>query len=160
MSDFDDDLKKIDEALDQYEKEHIGLPERQQYNAPEVLYMNIADLRKKTPEYLAESSLELARYTLEVERKINKEKAWERWAKLKSDEYTAKFLEDVPQGYGWNERILIARNKPDVCKRLNGFIREIEMKLSRLYNVPKHIEVISKCIDNLRFIALKREKSE
>lgn len=160
MSDIRAQLEEIDNFLDKYENEHIGLPNRKQSKAPKYLEASIEDLRKKTPEELAEAALELSLYALEVDRKISLERARERWAKIKLDELTAHFLKDIPSRYGWNERTLIARNDPEPCKALNMILKEIEMKLARLYNIPKHIEIISKCIDNLRFIALKREKSD
>lgn len=160
MANFDDEMKIIEEALNKYEEEQVGLPKLEQTAAPAYLSMPLDDLRKKTPEELSEATIEIARYSLFIERSINRQKAWERWAKLKSDEYTAHYLGDVPDRYGFNERVLIARNNPEPCKILNKFIREIEMKLSRLYNVPKHISIIADAINNLKYIALKREKND
>lgn len=157
---LEDKVKELEEILDKYEKDKAGLPNRKQLQAPKYLYMAIDELRKKTPDELAEAAYELSLYSFELDRLINAEKAKERWAKARLDEFTADYLEDVPSGYGWNERMLIARHKPEPCKLLNQFIRDVEMKLSRLYGIPKHIEIISKCIDNLRFIAFKREKGE
>lgn len=160
MSALEDKVKELEETLDKYETEKAGLPNRKQLQAPKYLYMSIDELRKKTPDELAEAAYELSLYSFELDRLINAEKARERWAKAKLDEFTALYLEDVGSGYGWNERILIAKHKPEACQLLNSFIRDVEMKLSRLYGIPKHIEIISKCIDNLRFIAFKREKGE
>lgn len=160
MPTLEDRVKEIEDTLDKFEAEKAGLPNRKQLEAPKYLFMPIAELRKKTPDELAEAAYELSLYSLELDRLINAEEAKKRWAKAKSDEFTAENLEKVGSGYGWNERILIARHNSEPCKILNNFIRDTEMKLSRLYNIPKHIEIISKCIDSLRFIAFKREKGD
>src|SRR6476661_7122701 len=125
-------VKEIEEGLELYE-EQMGIPKRQVVAPPQCLSMSLEDLRKKTPEDLVEYSLELMRYAGSIDRLIGQNNAWKRWILSKLDEYTSDNIPNISGSYGFNERILMARNGPDICKKLNSFLREIEMRLSRLY---------------------------
>ncbi len=152
-----DFTKEIDKALDAYEKQQ-GIPIWERMDAPEYLSMNIDVLRKKTADELAEATYALNQYAFNLQRVINKNKAWQRWAISKLDELEAYYLQDVPDRYGFNERPKIARHQPELCKKINEFLRTIDMRLNRLYDFPSQIKAISDSIRELRFAAIRRDK--
>lgn len=159
-SDFRIDQKvreEIEEALVEFEKQ-CGMPPLTKVEAPAYITMNLEDLRRKTPEELAEAQFLLAQYGLYVQRELNRQKAWERWGKAKSDELAAHFIPNIGQGFGYNERELMARNNHELCKTLNAFLRKVRMQIDIMYDVPNHIKFISDSIREIRFSALKREK--
>jgi hypothetical protein len=149
------DMKEIDDFLDQYEQS-VGLPTLKPVEAPECLSMSLEELRKKSPDELSEYAFLIGQYQLYIQRQINKNKAWFRWYKAKSDEYAAYYLKDA-SGYG-QEKILQARNGPEICQKLNAFGRKIEMQLERLAFVPQNLESMANNIRDLKFSALRREK--
>jgi len=160
MASLDETQAKLELELDKYEEEQLGLPVLKDHQKPKYLYMSIEELRKVPHQELAEASFELNRYSFYIERVIGKNKAWEKWAKAKLDELMVENLEKVPNRYGYNERPMIAKHGSDACKKLNSFIRELEMKLARLYNVPKHVNIISDSINNIRYSMMHRDKND
>ena len=152
-------VQKIDEALDQFENDLAGLPKWTKQEAPKYLYVNIDELRKKTPDELSEAVVILNQYALNVQRLTNKLRAWERYCYSLLDTYEARHIPDIPPGYGFNERAKMARNNPEVCKRLNEFLRKTKMQLDRLDGVPNQVKIIADSIREMKFVALRREKS-
>ncbi|TXT66093.1 MAG: hypothetical protein BAJALOKI3v1_50093 [Promethearchaeota archaeon] len=153
----EDYIKNIEESLLKYEKDTLGLSYIK-FEAPECLMMKISELRNKTPEILAEYSLELHRYALYIQQTVNKNKSWERWAKSKLNEVAAYYLVEIDSHYGFNERELIAKNNNDHARKLNKFLRNIQMRIDRLYNLSNNISAIADSIKDLRFAATNREK--
>lgn len=150
--------KTIDEALDKFEYEIAGLHRLDTMKAPEYLYMSIDVLRKKSPEELAEAFILINQYSLYIQRIINRNKAWERWAKSKLEEVACFYLPEVDMRFGSYERMQIAKNSPQICKRLNSFIRNVSMQSERLHDVPNNIKLIADSIRELKFIAMRKEK--
>jgi len=151
--------EEINKSLDEYEKQ-LKLPQfSSEIEAPKYLTMNLEDLRKKSPEELAEASYLLAQYGFFIARSINRLRVWKRWGEGKLDAATAFNFEKIPNT-GWSERVLIARNGSDYCKRLNDFLFHVGSRLDRLYNIPEFIKQINDSLRDIRFIALRREKEE
>lgn len=151
-------VEEINNFLDSFEQQH-GFAPLKNAEKPKCLFASIEDLRKKTPDELLEYTYQINEYSFYIQRIINKNKALQRWAKVKLDEMTAHYLPDVGNNYGFNERVIIARNSPDICKKLNVFLCKIEMELDRLYSCPDNIRVMSDTIKEFKFAALKREKN-
>lgn len=149
--------EKITELIEKYEKESVGMEKIAIIPLPEYATMNVSRFRKMSPEELAEASFALSQYTLNLQRIINSHHSWITWAKSKLDEVSAIELEKIDGPYGWNERMLIARTKPAICKEINKFMREIQMKLDRLQYLPKELGRMSEIITNMSFIAKRRE---
>lgn len=148
---------EINGLLEKFESEN-GIPSYKQLQSPIWLEIPLDELKKKTPQELTEASIELHRFALSIERLIGKHRAWIKWAKSKLDEYQASNLEKMGTGYGWNERMLIARTKTEECKKLNQFIRTNEMKLERLYQTPQNVRMLSDCIKDLKWVNIHKEK--
>lgn len=151
-------IDEIEATIEKYEKEVLGLDKYERMDEPSYLRMHIDELRKKSPEELAEATIQLSRFSMNIQRRINRERSWLKWAKLKLDEFAAHDLPNVSTSYGWGGSLLLAKNASQQCKQLNGFIREIEMKIERLYDLPKHIDVIASAIKDYRFVNMRREK--
>lgn len=158
MMNFDADpafTKEIDEALIKFEAS-LGLPPPDSQNIPkDCLFMPLDELRKKNIVELAEFSYLITQHSLNIQRLINKYKSWERWTKAKLDEVTASYIPEVGEGYGFNERILMARHTPELCKKLNSFLRKVQMHLDRLYGIPDHIKMMAENIRDLRYAMQK-----
>jgi hypothetical protein len=155
---LDDDYRsEIDKVLDEFEKQ-AGLPEFKKIECPAYLTMALEDLRKKSPDQLSEAVFEIAQYSLYIQRLINRNKAWQRWALSRIDEIAASELPNIGTNYGFNERVLIAKNSPELCKRINAFLRKTEMQLNRLYGVPDNIKFMADCIRDMKFAAIRKEK--
>jgi hypothetical protein len=148
---------EIDQALDEYERQK-GLPEFKKLDAPNYIYMNLNDLRKKTPEELSEAVIEIHQYQMYLQRLINRERAWERFCKNKIEEIAATEVQKIDNRFSGYERMQIARNSPEVCRKLNSFLREISMKLDRLDKVPDNLKLIADSIRDLKFEAIRKEK--
>ena len=148
---------EIEEALNKFE-DSIGLPRLQKIEAPTYLNMNVGELRKKSVIELSEASIELNRYSFYIQRIINKNKGWERWAKSRSDEVTAILIPKLPQYYGFNERELIARTRHPLSQKINKFLTQIRLELDRLYDVPNQIKIISDSIKDLKFATMREDK--
>jgi hypothetical protein len=148
---------EIEKALVEFEKQ-AGLPGLQPMEAPACLSMSLQELRKLSPEQLAEASFEIGQYAWYIQRLINKNKSWERWAKSRLGEIAASLLPQIGGHYGFNEREQISKNTHPLCRELNAFMRKIGMEIDRLYNVPNDIRVIGESIRDLRFSAMRREK--
>jgi hypothetical protein len=151
-------IKEIEDILDNYESK-LGLPAQQKMNAPAYLTMSLAELRKKSPDELAEAVFEINQYSLFIQREINKNRAWLAWSKSKLNELAAGYLPEVGGHYGFNERELIAKNSPPMCKRLNAFTRKINMELERMYGVPDQIRAMADSINDMKYAAIRREKN-
>lgn len=149
----------IEKALEEYEAQ-MGIELIKAMKEPECLNMALEQLRKKDSLQLAEYGLELNRYALYIQRTLNKLKAWEKWGYSKLQEAAADNIEKIPTGYGYNERELIAKNKPEVCQKLNKFLREIRLKIDRLQDTPKHVTAIADSMKDFKFAAMRYEKSE
>ncbi len=155
---LDEDVAKVESVLDAFESEEASFPSFRKVEYPECLGLSIDELRKRSPEELACYAYEIGQYCLYLQRLMNRNRALEKWAKAKLDELTARYLLDIGQGFGFNERMLMARHNPPACQRLNTFLRKKTMELERLSYIPDQIRIIADSIRDLRFIALKREK--
>ncbi len=161
MIEFSEDLeitKEIDDALDQFEQDLAGLPKWQKTEIPNYFYMDVTDLAKKTPEELSEAVFRLNQHALNVQRLINKLKAWDRWCVSKLDELEAKYIMDIPTTYGYNERPKLARNTPENCKKINRYLRKTRMEMDRIWGMPEAMRYMAQNINDLKFAALRREK--
>jgi len=144
--------------MDRFEQEIAGLSKWGRKDIPEYLDMPIEQLRKKTPDELSEAVFLLNQYALNIQRLINRNKAWERCLRSRLDELEAWHLEKVPDRYGYNERPKMARFKPEQCQKLNKFLRRIQMQSDVLYDIPNQVRSVAESIRELKFIALRREK--
>lgn len=156
-----DPLRKdeIEEAIKEYERQKAGLPDLADLKAPVYLSMALEDIRKKSPTELSEAIFELCQYALSLQRLINKNKSWERWGRSKLDELATGYLDEVPTKYGSYERTMIAKNKPELCKALNQFIRKINMECERLNGIPEYVMKLADSIKDMKYTAIMREKS-
>lgn len=150
--------EEIEKALEAFEAQ-LGLPKPQEMSAPRYLTMSVVELRAKSPEELSEAVFEINQYSLYIQRIINRNRGWERWAKSKLNEVAASYLPKVSGHYGFNERELICKNTPSLCKHLNAFLRKVGMELDRLYDLPNQLKNMADTIRELKFIALRREKN-
>lgn len=121
--------------------------------------MKVSDLRKVGPHILAEFAFEITQYSLYIQRCVNREHSWLTWAKSKLDEYSANELANTDPQYGWNGRLLIAKNKPELCRVINTFISGVQMKIDRLQYIPKELDRMSEIIMRISFLAQKKESS-
>ncbi len=151
-------IEDINNGLDEYDNQMAGLPKWSKIDAPSYLTMDLDQLRKKSPDELSEALIQLGQYALNVQRLINRNRSWERWGKAKLDQLTAHYLPEVGSNFGFNERILLARNNPEYCKRINAFLVKVQMRLDDLDQLPYHIKLISDSIKDLKFLAIRREK--
>lgn len=150
--------EQIDKVLDQFETEKASLPEWKVYMRPSILDMHIDEIRKKTPQELAEASFEIRRYVLNIKRLQNRLSAWKQWGNAKLEEIAASNLINISPEYGWNGRMLLARNSGENCKLMNQFIRKISMELESLNHIPENIEMIAKSVESMRFVNYKKEQ--
>lgn len=158
MDDLPFDVEEIDDVLDKYEQEKAGLPPLTKMQGPEYLNIPLEQLRKKTLQELSEATVLLSQYRLYLQRRINRNKAWEKWIINKLDELTAYHLQQISSDYGFNERPIIARNSPEICKKLNSYLREIRMEMERLYDTPQNIGFLIEAIRDMKFMAMRRDK--
>lgn len=156
---FADEVARVEVAMQAYEQQKAGLPPLCDMKAPEYLTMKVEDIRKKSPEDLSEAMFQLSQYGFYVQRIINMNRGWERWAKAKIDEAAAATLENLSPNLGYNERELIARHNSPVCKRINQFLRQVRLESDRLYDVPKHISDMVNTIRDIKFAIIRRDKS-
>ena len=151
-------VAEIDATLDKFEQESAGLPRWVTMEAPKYLYMNVADLGKKSPEELSEAVFSLNQYAMNVQRLINKLRSWDRWSVAQLDQLEAYYIEHVSTQYGYNERPKMARHNPEPCKKINEFLRKIRMQMDRLYDIPNQVKMMSESIRDIKFANMRREK--
>jgi len=149
-------IDKINKNLDQYEHEICMLPQVQP-ETPKALNYTLEEIKKKDTETLAELGYDLAKYGFFIQQKINRQKAWQKWCYSKLNEVAAVEIEKLDTRLGYNERELIAKNKPEICKTLNAYIRKISMNIEVLHNTPIHIKNISDAIRDIRFTRGKHD---
>jgi len=150
--------KEIDAALDRFEGE-LGIPKNQKVEPPKYIYMTLNEIQKTSPQELSEASFLIGQYSMYIQRCINKNRAWERWAKLKIDELAAMNLPNIDRYYGSFERMQLAKNTSPLCKKVNSLWRTVSMRLERLYGIPDNLKVISDSIKEIRFMQLRKEKN-
>ena len=155
----DNARQEIESALNKFEKEKAGLPPLSDSEAPKWMNMSVSEIKKKTPDQLNEAQYELLQYAIYIQRLINRNKSWERWAKSKLDEITSLMIPKVGEGYGFNERMLMAKNSPDPCKKLNAFLRKIQMENDRLWGIPDYIKLMSNTIKDIKISNMHYERS-
>lgn len=128
------------------------------YKAPACMSMPITELRRKTPEDLIEYALEIQRYSLYIQRLLNRERSWMKWCLSKRDELAASNLAELEIGHGWEERMVRAKNGTDACVAVNAFLRKVTMRSEALAGIPDELSKIASIINDMRFVAMKREK--
>ena len=74
-------------------------------------------------------------------------------------EFTAHYLPEVDKGYGFNQQELIAKTKPEVCQNLNQFLREVRLKLDRLWDLPSQVKIMADCIKDIKWSNYNKEKN-
>jgi len=156
---FEKNKNIVEEYIKKYEEKNLGFPNLDQFKLPEHLVRPISELRKKSIEELTESIICLHQYSLFIQKSLNEEKAWKTWALSKIDEVAGEQIQQIGNGYGWSERMLIAKTQHPLCKELNKFLREINMKIDRMYGVPNEIDKIADSINNLRFEKIRQLKN-
>ena len=154
-----DHRKVLDKKLEEFETLH-SLNVKTVNQVPKYLDMQPEQVAKLTIDELTEASLALTQYAIHVQRVINKNKSWERWALSKLDDISGSVLPDIGTFYGFNERMLIAKTQPELCQRLNELIREVRMYNDRLYGMPDLICRMADNIKEIKFANLRREKNE
>lgn len=150
--------KKIEELLEEYQKQ-IRMPQMAKIEPPDCITISLDDLRKKTMEELDEYVFALAQYSFYIQRVINKQNAWRKYLYMKLDEAASDYLPEIDSRHWGQEKMLIAKNRPEICKKLQAFLRQISMELELLNDVPNQIKFISDSIRDIRFSILRREKS-
>jgi len=153
---IDESKLLVEQALEEFELQ-IGAMFAETIPEPVCLYMSLEQLRKKSPDELAEYTLELHRYGLYLHRIINKLKAWDRWGTSVLKEAMALEIPKL-QGYSWSERETLLNNSSEACRNINKFLREVRLKVDRLTGVPEHIKMIAESMRDMKFLALNREK--
>lgn len=151
-------VNDIDSELDKFEQEIAGLPIWKKVVAPEYLSITVDELRRKDPEQLNEALFVLNQYALNIQRLINRLRAWERWTYSSLDALEAFYISETDQYLGWQARSKQARNNPERCKKIGEFQRKIKMQLDRLNGLPEHVHKIAESIRDFKFLALKRER--
>lgn len=152
-------VKDIDESLDKFEQDLCGLPKWSNMNPPQYLYMNISDLSKKSPDELSEAIFALNQYGMNIQRLINRLRAWERWCLSRLDQLEAHYILEVAPCFGFNERPKLARFNPEPCKKIHEFLRKIRMQIDRTWDLPAQIKIMSDSVKDLKFTALRREQA-
>jgi len=151
-------IDKIDSILDKFETEKVGLPKLSKIEAPEYLYMDLKTLNSKNVEQLNNAMFTLNQYGLYLKRVINKNKAWRRWCLSKINEIASHNIPKLDKNLGYNERELIAKHEPEICKRIHKYLREINMELDRLEDLPTFIKSLSDSIREIKFYKIQKEK--
>ena len=154
----ENDIDQINKALDKFEQERCYLPPINNDKYPDCLSISLEELRKKTPEELNEFIFVISRYSLNLQRIINKNKAISRWIKSKLEEAMVTYIEETDPSLGYYNRAIIAKTKPEICQKLNSLGRRIEMETERLFNVPEHLKMMSDAINNIKFTSIRAEK--
>lgn len=157
MDSIEKQLEDTVKFIEEYTKSS-GLDFAKEVKAPECLYFTVEQIKKLDTEQLTEYSYMVNLYSLHVQSVINKNRALERWLKTKIDDFAAEYLPEVDPRHGFNERVLIARTKPEICKRLNDILRTTSAKLDILHDIPNHIKIMADCIKEFKFLAFKKEK--
>lgn len=157
-NDIDSLKDSIEKSLELYETK-AAVVKMDFKEPPEVINMSMDVLRKKGPDELNEYVLQLNRYALYLQKLTNTEKSWEIWAVSQLNEVTGILLPEVGREFGWNERTTIAQARHPLCKKLNAFLRDIRMKISRLSYLPNEIHRIADSINDMKIMALRREKN-
>lgn len=139
-------------------EESIGLDKNQDQQAPACLSYSLDKIKKLSITELGECSYDIAQYSMHITRKINRIKAWIRWCKSKLDEAASIELPNIDQRFGFNERVLIAKNNPKVCKKINKFTRELQMELDMIESIPHAIRFISDAIKDVKFSRISEDK--
>lgn len=150
-------IEETNEALDQFESKH-GMVPLNPMEGPVCLKLPLEDLRRKSPQELSEYIYQINQYSMYIQRVINKNKCWERWVKSRLDEIAAGYLPDIAGNFGFNERILMARHNPSICKELNEFLRKLTMRLDRLYGIPEQLRIMAESIKDIKFSNMRKEK--
>lgn len=150
------ELDKLNEELELYEK-NLGLEKWQNTTAPIYLNISIEDLRKKPNEELSEAVYLLAQYSLNIQRAINRNKAWQRWGYSKIDQLACENFDKIGNS-GWQERMLIAKNGGESSKKMQAFLLKISMRIDRLHGIVDHIKLIMDSIRDIKFSKMRQEK--
>lgn len=153
-------IDEIEKAINQYELDKAGLPELKEFKAPTYLFLAIDDLKRKSPDELSEASYLIAQYSMYIQRLINKNKSWINWGRSRLRELTADHLEQMPLNINSFERTMMAENRPDICRKLNAFLRKINMEHDRLYGIPDNIKIISDAIRDIKFTLLRKKNEQ
>jgi hypothetical protein len=149
---IDDELKQINEYLDELEK-NIGFPT--EFNASTINrateLMNIDfDRFRPTSEEAATAALILTSYANNVQRIINKEKSLVMWCSKRIDKIiTPRFRQQT--AYNYEERKLCAIAEDDVAKRLFELKSKSEIRLTRIETMYFSIKNLAEEFRNLSF---------
>jgi len=153
---LDKDKAEILEKIEKYEADVCGLKQFHKEDAPEYLTMSLADLRRKSPEELAEAYFALTRYATFLQRLLNKEKAWARFGESLKKKCIARYLGDIQEDVGWGGKMSIA-SEIGACAVINDWLREVYMKIDSLEYMPGEIHKVAQCIRDLKFEKRKFE---
>lgn len=155
---IDDIISKIQQEIDRYLKEQLKVPNFSNIDVS-VFGLTSQELSRMTSEDINDKLLVGNNYILFLQQEINQHKAWERWAVSKLDEVASHFIEKISTSYGFNERVLIAKNNPEICKRLNSIIRHHRMKYDSLYGLCDSLNKILDIIRDYKYLNGKKDKA-
>ena len=151
-------IKEIEDALVKYETETCGLPLKQKMEAPKYLFMSIEELRKLGIDEVTEATYIIAQYSFYIQRLINQNSSWMKWAKLKIDEVSSHYIFEVDKYLGSYERMHVAKHGPEICKRLNSILRMCSARVERLHATPENIKIIADSLKDFKFTLLRKMK--
>ncbi|MFA5759528.1 MAG: hypothetical protein WC942_09270 [Clostridia bacterium] len=148
-------MQATEEELAKY-LEHTGVNNKYSIEEPEYLTMDAGTLRRKSPVDLASGMFQLAQYAIYIQKCINKQQAWRKWLLFKRNEVAAVAIDELGDGYGWNERRFVAESRHPLCKRINKYLAMVEMKIASLYDISAHTKTMIDTLRDMKF-ALHQE---
>lgn len=150
-------IKEVEDFMKSVEEKSAGLKHANEVEAPKCLNASLDELRKMSFIQLSECSYQLAQYNMFINRKINQKKAWLKWLRSRLDQAASIEIPNISGNYGFNERVMMAKNNPKICRKISDFTRKTQVELDMIESIPQCIRFIS---DAMRDIKLSRISEE
>jgi|GEM_PF-6244258 len=163
MNTEDISMTEIDKIITDYEEQNKISFNLTQPSDDELKYLNLSleEIGHMSLETISGAIYILNRYALYIQRIINSNRAYDRWATAKIDETAASYIPEIQgMNVGWSERMLICKNTPPLCKKLNKFLRIIRMKNDRIQDLPSAIHRIADSFRDIKYSKIARQKNE
>lgn len=154
----DNFVKEIEDFMKAVEERSAGLKEPQTVEAPECLTAPLEALRRMSFVQLGECSYELAQYNMYINRQINQKRAWIKWLRSRHDQAAAIEIPNISGNYGFNERVMIAKNNPTICRKIANFQRKIQLELDMIESIPQCVRFIADSIKDIKLSRISEEK--
>jgi hypothetical protein len=147
-----DQLKKMEEILDEYESK-LGLPafcpQAIEAEATRLLRLTPQEMSKLAPDEKGEASVTLKQFAFYIQKAFNKEQARVHWAEERVKKVIAPGLAQQ-KAYAFEERKLLAIQENDAAIILERIRVNAQARVDRLSFITHRIEALAMSLFNIQ----------